>query len=196
MRNTISILGVTVISSLALISCGGSSSDGTGSLTKNGIAYPSCELGVGEFAGCWISEVCAIDESGAVKSTRLIEQVVETSTHPVVSGVINKYHLRYEDDQCAGDPVEIVNVHDVIIEHTGAEITWGYVQQVDVECSETGGTSSLLCNAMDIKTTSVFGETTGLTTQLIASDRLCMPSVDYIFGSTGDTGIKIGRAHV
>lgn len=196
MRHSFAVLVVFLCGSV-LTSCGGGGKDGgtndTGGIIRNELIYPSCELGVGEFAGCWISELCANETvDGSVSSLRLLEAVTEKTNHPLVTGSIRSYLLQYNGDQCAGEPIRIHDIHAEIIKEVRHEVTWNYVQQMDTVCSETGGTSSLLCNAIDITVSSIVGDFPGFTTQLIAGDRLCMPTVDYDFDATGNGNIGAG----
>lgn len=194
MKNVISVLSAIFLSGSVLVSCSSGNNDGPGGLSVGGITLPACDLGVGEFAGCWISEYCATDHINepGVLGVRLIEVATETATHPQVEGTIRSYYLMYKNEQCTGDAIKIIDMHEEL-KKQGMEINWSYVQQPDTVCSETGGTLSLLCNALDITVSSFLGDSTGMTTQLIAGERLCMPTHDYDFDSTaidafGDAG--------
>lgn len=196
MRNVYGTLGAIFLSGSVLVSCS-SSSDGTGGLTAGGITLPACNLGVGEFAGCWISELCATNHVSDpnILGVRLIEVATETETHPQVKGTIRSYFLKYRDDQCAGDPVEIVDLHEELIKQ-GMEVNWSYTWIGRITCSETGGTLSLGCDALDVTVSALGNSTTGMTTQLIASERLCMPTHDYDFDNTGNGGIGAGDENI
>ncbi len=202
MRNVYGALGAIFLSGSVLVSC--SSNDGTDGLVVNGVTLPTCELGVGEFAGCWISELCANrpeDEFGVEMenaSLRLIEQAVESETHPAVQGSINSYLLRYDGDQCAGDPVEITHLNT--FESPQLIFSQRYTHLPDVRCTETGGTGGLSCNAIEITVDYTFNSDpsspplelteTDWTALLITGDRLCMPGSNYDFDITANGGIR------
>jgi len=203
MRNVYGALGAIFLSGSVLVSCSSSNPDGKGGIIKDGLVYPSCDLGVGEFAGCWISELCANhpeDEFGVEMrgaSLRLIEQAVETETQPDVKGSINSYLLRYNGDQCAGVPVEIIHLNTFSLPQFS--FSQRYTHLPDVPCTETGGTGGLSCNAVDITIKSILNADpttppfelthTDWTALLITSDRLCMPPANYDFDITGNGGI-------
>jgi len=189
MKIFISSLSGAIFLSIFLVSCGGGGSSSNtanngGTISADSVNLPLCILGTGEFSGCWISELCANDQNG--NNIRLLHEAAETTISPAVSGRLNSFLLRYGNNQCTGNPIGIINLNTV----PPGEFNQVYIQQPGVECSESGGTTGLQCTAFDITITQGVNIFTGLTTQLIAGERLCMPGLDYNFDSTGNGGIQ------
>jgi len=179
--NKICQIGFVIVSGLFLINCGGGSSGGT----VNGVTLPTCASGTSDYSGCWVSELCATNTGGP--TARLLTEVVETTISPDITGSINSYLLEFSEPQCGGNPTNITQLNAVT---TGNYIET-YIQQVDTICSETGGTSGIPCEALDITITSGSLNTTGFTTVLVTSGtRLCMPILDYNFDNTGSGGMQ------
>ncbi len=167
------------LTGLLVVSCGG----GGGGTTVNGITFPSCVQGSGEFSGCWISELCAPNPAG--NPLRYLAQVAEISTSPV-AGTVNAFVLEYNNNTCSGNPIKINDINAL----APGGFSHVYTMQADTVCSDEGGTQGLSCNALDITTLQGVNQFTGFTTQIIASERLCMPGQDYNFDDNGSGGIQ------
>ncbi|MFK5892419.1 MAG: hypothetical protein QM504_04265 [Pseudomonadota bacterium] len=179
--NKIFKLGSVIITGIVLANCGG----GGGGGVVNGVTLPECSIGAADYSGCWVSELCATNTGGA--SARLLTEVIEVATVPNNMGTINSYLLEYNDTQCGGDPSGILHLNAA----SAGNFIETYVQQLNTVCSETGGTSGIPCEALDISIASGTLDTTGFTTVLITSGtRLCMPTLDYNFDDTGSGGLQ------
>jgi len=179
--NNIFQIGLIIISGFFLINCGG----GGGGTSVNGVTLPTCDSGTSDYSGCWVSELCATNTGGA--SARLLTEVIETTTTPITTGHINSYLLEFSDPQCSGIPITVTQLNSV----NSGNYHEAYVQQADTICSETGGTTGIPCEALDITITSQTLNTTGLTTLLVTSGtRLCMPELDYNFDTSGSGSMQ------
>ncbi len=176
MTNRIFGLGVILVGSFTIVACGGG---GGSPATVVGITLPACTTGTADYTGCWVSELCAIHTGGA--PMRLLTEVSESVSIPDIIGDMNTYLLEYDNDQCNGDPTGITHLNT---QDPGA-YTQTYIQQLDTVCN------GLTCEALDITIKQGVNELTGYTTLLVTNDtRLCMPTNDYNFDTTGSGSMQ------
>lgn len=203
------LLYVLIVGTAALLSAcgGGGGGGGPRSITDTtaSIAYPPCLLsdiaGKGNIAGCWISERCATNTDGAVP-VRYMTEITEETFSPVTTGNVNDYLLVYDDDQCAGEPIEIVSMDERLLDTENAVRHVKYSIQGFEVCTDTQGDFNIPCMAIDM--TSEYRVGSGVATTLASRDvfhyggrtsdpdwYLCMSSA-YNFDDSGNGGIGVG----
>ena len=217
------ILGFVAIAVVGVLSgCGGG---GGGPLPTGGDRdvpvvekYPDCKLspmvGKGNITGCWLSERCATNTSNSVP-VRYLAEITEEEFAPVTKGAINHYLMIYDNQQCEGEPVDVVAMADWLQETENAVLNVRYARQGDDSiipwaiCTDTMEQfGSIPCLAIDITSDyqrgngPVFTRTSRDTYHYAGGPKtngegsadewyLCMSSA-YRFDDTGQGGIGVG----
>jgi len=127
---SIRFTAVTTCLILFLFGCGGGSSGG--SVRSAGLSYPDCNIdltGTDSLAGCWVSEVCGTggetEEVWDAQGVRYLAWISEDQVSPTTKGVIEHYYLRYNNDQCTGEPFAIADFQEILAD-TGFESMMEY----------------------------------------------------------------------
>ncbi|MCF6256198.1 MAG: hypothetical protein L3K25_07840 [Gammaproteobacteria bacterium] len=102
---------------LLLSGCGG----GGGSGNTAGLNYPDCSIGLtgtDSLAGCWVSEVCGTggetEEVWGAQGVRYLAWISEEQVSPTIKGSIEHYYLRYNNNQCTGQPFAIADFQQIL----------------------------------------------------------------------------------
>jgi len=157
----VQLASISCLAGLVLLvsGCGGGS--GSTGVTIEPI-YPNCNLdivGTDNIAGCWVSEVCGsggiTDETWGAQGVRYLAWISEERISSTVTGAVEHYYLRYNNEQCTGTPFAIMNQ-----QHELAKQGFEWVMNYEIPGFETctdradsaDSPASILCTAVDLKT--------------------------------------------
>lgn len=177
---------------LVLSGCGGSSPVDVNSSDLNFVSVPDCNPGSGKLSGCWVSEQCATTDSYDMRYLGWFDELL---TNPI-RGEFHSYALVYEKNTACNGVYQGAIKLDLI--DADNFINVDYEEGMDLFCTETSGSvSDVSCTTLDLTTNStinsvILPEYLGYTTFAFTNEgeRLCFPSDDYNFDTSGSGSIQ------